>query len=135
MEQESESVFIGKLIHENSYERKQKEMIIDGAVKIDFLGDEAVHEVKKSDAMEEAHEWQLLFYIYKLRQKGSNIKKGIINYPKQRKTKEIEYTEEIEKKIATITDEIVRIKEEKTAPEVLNSKICKSCSYEDFCYA
>jgi len=135
MEQESDNVFMGKLVHEHSYERRRKEIMIDNCIRIDFLDDEVVHEVKKSNCMEESHEWQLLYYIYRLRQKGVDIRKGVINYPKQRRTTEVELTPEKENEIAGIIDNIQELKSVEHPPDALNSKLCKKCSYEDFCYA
>ena len=63
MEHTSDAVYLGKLIHETSYEREKKEIDIDGTVKIDFIGkDRVIHEVKKSDAVEEPHIWQLKYW-------------------------------------------------------------------------
>ncbi|MEW6685057.1 MAG: CRISPR-associated protein Cas4 [Candidatus Edwardsbacteria bacterium] len=135
MEQTSDAVFLGKVIDEHSYPRKRKEILIDGVVKIDFLDDEAVHEVKKSNKMEEAHIGQLLYYIYCLKQKGVDVRKGIINYPKQRRTTEVELTEDKESEIRETIEKIKEIKTMEQPPQVLNSRICKKCGYEDFCYA
>ncbi len=135
MEQESDNVFLGKLIHENSYQRKKKEILIDGVIKIDFMDDEAVHEVKKSNRMEDSHVGQLLYYIYYLRQKGVDIRKGIINYPKQRRTTEIELTPEKEEEVRETLEKIREVENLEQPPELLNSKICRKCGYEEFCYS
>lgn len=39
MEYTSDNVLIGKLIDEETYQREKKGIVIDGAVKIDFLDD------------------------------------------------------------------------------------------------
>ncbi|MBF0505668.1 MAG: CRISPR-associated protein Cas4 [Nitrospirae bacterium] len=135
MEHTSDNVFMGRLIDEHSYPRAKKEILIDGVVKIDFMDDGAVHEVKKSNKMEEAHIGQLLYYIYCLRQKGVDIRKGIINYPKLRRTTEVELTPEKETEIAGGLGKIKEIEAMKQPPSVLNAKICKKCGYEDFCYS
>jgi CRISPR-associated exonuclease Cas4 len=135
MEQNSDAVYMGKLIHEHSYPRKDKEILIDGAIRIDFLDDEGVHEVKKSDKMEDSHIAQTLYYIYCLRRKGMDIRKGVINYPKQRRTTDVFLTEEKEAEITATIEEIKQIKMLEAPPDVLNATICKKCSYEDFCYA
>jgi CRISPR-associated exonuclease Cas4 len=135
MEQNSDAVYMGKLIHEHSYTRKDKEILIDGAIRIDFLDEEGVHEVKKSDKMEESHIAQILYYIYCLRQKGMDIRKGVINYPKQKRTTDVFLTEEKETGIAAALDEIKLTKMLTIPPDTLNARICKKCSYEDFCYA
>jgi CRISPR-associated exonuclease Cas4 len=135
MEHNSDDVLIGKLIDEESYSRKKKGIIIDGVVKIDFLDDNVVHEVKKSNKMEEVHIGQVLYYIYRLRQKGVDIRKGIINYPKQKQTTEVILTQEKEDEIKNTVKKIVEVKNMLKSPDVLNSKICKKCGYEDFCYS
>lgn len=135
MEQNSDMVYMGKLIHEHSYPRKEKEILVDGTIRIDFLDDEGVHEVKKSDKMEESHIAQTLYYIYCLRQKGIDIRKGVINYPKQKRTKDVFLTDQKESEITGIILDIKKIKALDFPPVALNSKICKSCSYEDLCYA
>lgn len=135
MEQTSDNVLLGKLIDEHSYPRERKEMLIDGVIKIDFMDDEAVHEVKKSNRMEEAHIGQTLYYIYCLRQKGVDIRKGVINYPKLRRTTEIELTPEKEIEIKDTLGKVKNIESMAEPPQVLNSKICKKCGYEDFCYS
>lgn len=135
MEHTSDNVFMGKLIDEHSYPKAKKEIMIDGVVKIDFMDDGVVHEVKKSNKMEEAHIGQLLYYIYCLRQKGADIRKGVINYPKQKRTTEIELTPDKEGEIKETIQRISEVKGLEAAPEVLNAKICKKCGYEDFCYS
>lgn len=135
MEHTSDNVLLGKLIDEHSYQREKKGILIDGVVKIDFLDDEAVHEIKKSDRMEEAHIGQTLYYIYRLRQKGVDIRKGIINYPKLRKTTEVEFTPEREQEIEETIKGILAAKTLERPPDVLNARFCKKCGYEDFCYS
>ena len=135
MEHASDNVLIGKLIDEESYSRKKKEIIIDGAVKIDFLDDNTVHEIKKSNRMEDVHIGQVLYYIYRLRQKRVDIRKGVINYPKQKRTTDVILTPEKEGEIKDTIEKVIEIKNAERAPDVLNSKICKKCGYEDFCYS
>jgi len=61
MEQNSELVALGKLLHEKSYQRENKEIQI-GPIKIDFIGNDGIiHEVKKTPSIEEAHLWQVKY--------------------------------------------------------------------------
>ena len=60
MEHTSDLVFEGKLIHEISYPQRSEryeELEIDG-VKIDYYDakNKIIHEIKKSDKVEETHE-------------------------------------------------------------------------------
>lgn len=135
MEQNSDAVYLGKLIHETSYERERKEIDIDDAIKIDFIGkDGVIHEVKKSDKVEEPHIWQLKYYIWCLKQKGVDGVTGKINYPKLRKTLDVFLEDGDEERIEAILKEIEGIEKTVLPPEAHKMKICKSCSYNDMCW-
>lgn len=138
MEHNSGLVYEGKLIHETSYlqrPERYEELEIDGC-KIDFYDarNKIVHEIKKSDKMEIAHEWQVKYYIYVLEQNGIEGVKGILEYPVIRHTSEVLLTNEDREKIAEIRQNILRIIEDENCPGVINSKICNQCSYYEFCY-
>ena len=134
MEQNSELVALGKLLHENSYKREDKEIQI-GPIKIDFIGrDRIIHEVKKSPSIEEAHSWQVKYYIWYLKQLGVENLKGEIDYPKLKKRTEIELSVEDEVKIKEILKNIQEIINSEEIPKVINKNICKKCSYYELCY-
>ena len=135
MERENDRVKLGKLVHENSYERRKKEISIDDRIVLDWQADGVIHEVKLSDKMEAAHEFQLLYYIYYLRAKGIENLKGRIDYPKLRQTKEVELTEENERELETALAEMSEIIAAETPPEVEYMKICRSCSYAELCWS
>ncbi|MDQ3179956.1 MAG: CRISPR-associated protein Cas4, partial [Acidobacteriota bacterium] len=125
MEQESDRVKLGKVVHEKSYERKKKEISIDNKIVLDWQADGVIHEVKLTDSMEEAHEFQLLYYIYYLKQKGVEGLTGQIDYPKLRQTKEIELTFEREVELEKALREMEKIVLMDAPPEVEFMKICK----------
>jgi CRISPR-associated exonuclease Cas4 len=138
MEHNSDLVYEGKLIHETSYPQRPEryeELEIDGC-KIDFYDarNKIVHEIKKSDKMETAHEWQVKYYIYVLEQNGIEGVKGILEYPAIRHTSEVLLTDADREKIIEIRKDIFRIIEDEKCPPVINSKICGRCSYYEFCY-
>jgi CRISPR-associated exonuclease Cas4 len=138
MEHTSDLVYEGKLIHEESYPQRPEryeELEIDG-IKIDFYDakNKIVHEIKKSDKMETAHEWQVKYYIYVLEQKGVEGVKGILEYPSLRHTGEVVLTNDDRKKLMEIQEDIHRIIESESCPGVINGKICGQCSYYEFCY-
>jgi CRISPR-associated exonuclease Cas4 len=137
MEHESDTVSMGKLIHETSYDREKKEIELD-AIKIDFfdLKDGVLHEVKKSDSFEEAHKWQVLYYLFTLKQRGVNCIKGEIDYPKLKKCVEVFLTTELESELKSIIKNIEDIVKLSKPPEIeVKFKLCKSCSYLELCYA
>lgn len=135
LEEGYENVEIGKIIDNTTYKRSKKHIQIDETINIDFLKDwEVIHEIKKSQSIEEASIMQVKYYLYYLRKKGIDISKGILDYPliKQRKEVTISLQDiiEIEKTIG----DIERILKRPLPPPKINSKICKKCAYYDMCF-
>lgn len=135
---ENADVIKGKIIHETRFKReKNKDFSLDN-VKIDFLkfGDEVfVHEVKKSRKFEEAHLWQLKFYIYSLYKSGINCMSGVLHYPASMKKIEISLGEEDVAMIEATVKDIQNLLRRGSPPGKINKKFCKKCAYFDFCYA
>jgi CRISPR-associated exonuclease Cas4 len=139
MEHTSDVVYEGKLIGENTYEeraQKNTQLELDG-IKIDFYDPKTktVHETKRSDKMELAHEAQVKYYLYVLHQNGIEGASGIIEYPTLRHRQMVTF--DPEKDIPIIEawlGEIERILEDTDCPAVINKPICKNCSYYDYCY-
>ena len=139
MEHTSDVVYEGKLIHDNSYpQRSEKyEEVQIGGIKVDFYDakNKIIHEIKKSNKIEEAHEWQLKYYIYIFEKFGIEGVSGILEYPKLRETEDIFLSDIDREQIIEIEKDIDQIINSESCPKVINSKICKRCSYYDFCYA
>ncbi|MEO0229211.1 MAG: CRISPR-associated protein Cas4 [candidate division WOR-3 bacterium] len=139
MEDKSELVSIGKLISEESFNREKfKEVSMGDTLKVDFLkiNDEVVvHEVKKSRKLEDAHIWQVKFYIYMLRRLGINSTHGIIHYPKLRKKIEVQLNNEDVKQIESAIYHIEEIKQSNKPPEFFLKPYCTKCAYYEFCLA
>jgi len=138
MEHTSDTVVEGKLIHETTYPQRSErysELNIDGSV-IDFYDakNKIIHEIKKSDKMEKAHEWQVKYYIWLLKKNGVDGVTGIIEYPKLRETTKVELTDEDVIYLEKMVEDIVQIVSSEECPSRIESKICKSCSYYEFCY-
>ena len=135
MEHTSDTVYMGKLIGEDTFVREKKELLIDGFMKVDFIGsDGLIHEIKKSDKVEQAHEYQLLYYLYHLKNKGVNNIRGEINYPKLRKKISVDLTPEKETKIWSILQGIHEIIHREQIPERLKISFCRKCSYYELCW-
>lgn len=138
MEHTSDLVYEGKLIHETTYPQRSEryeELEIDGC-KIDFYDtrNKIVHEIKKSDKIETAHEWQLKYYIYVLERNGIEGVTGILEYPTLRHKSQVKLTMEDKIQLKEIERDIEQTIQSEICPPVINSKICKNCSYCDFCY-
>ena len=139
MEHNSDLVYEGKLLHENSYLRRPEryqEIELDG-IKIDFydVNNGIVHEIKKSDKHEEAHEWQVKYYLYKLQQHGVNASSGILEYPRLHKKTEVILSSLDKEEIQKMENHIIQISMEGSSPSRLHRTKCKNCSYFDFCWS
>lgn len=137
MEKYSDLVDIGRLISETSFSReKEKEVLIGDTIKIDFIriGDEIiVHEVKKSKKLEEAHIWQVKFYIYSLQNLGINCHSGVIHYPKLMRKVDVNFEDDDRIVIENFSNEI-RALLRKPLPPSIKKGYCKKCAYYSFCY-
>lgn len=138
MEHTSDLVYEGKLLHQTSYPQrpeKYEEIEIESC-KIDFFDAKhnIIHEIKKTDKIEEAHTWQLKYYIYILEKNGIPNVSGILEYPAIRHTAKVQLNENDKTEILKIIIEINNITQNQ-CPSAIQHKICKSCSYHDFCYA
>lgn len=137
-EQESDLVRMGKFIHETSYEREDKELVF-GDIKIDFFDvkNGVLHEEKKSDSFEEAHEWQVRYYVWYLRQKGVEVNRAELNYPKLKKIVEVSLAREEMKELEEVI--LPQIQETLSLPTLpainVKTSVCKKCSYCELCKA
>ncbi len=135
MEQNSDRVLTGKLVHENSYPRiKKKEISIDNMITLDMFDDEHVKEIKLSSKTKKADEMQLYYYLYYLKQFDIN-RKGKIHYVKEKKIEEIVLTTEIEKEIEQAIKEIEAIISQRKPPKLYKLAYCKKCAYFELCFA
>jgi len=139
MESTSDLVYEGRLLHETSYLRrseKYREIELDG-IKIDYYDpkNKVVHEIKKSDKHEEADEWQVKYYLYKLEQNGIEGASGLLEYPKLHRTTEIFLTRPDSEAVTEMIGQIEKIIQLDKSPELIKKSLCKNCSYFDFCWS
>lgn len=135
MEHTSDRVRMGKLVHEESYARRKKELNVDDRIVIDWRESGVIHEVKLTDKMERAHEMQLLYYLYYLKHaKGIEGLRGQIDYPKLRETCDVELTPKAELEIANALQAMREIVLSRVAPHVEWMRVCASCSYAELCW-
>ena len=135
MESSSDQVTLGRLLHDRAYRYQPKrEIMIDNLIKIDLFESSVIYEVKYSRKMEEAHRWQLLYYLYYLKQLGLDGLKGEINYPKLRRKEEVELNSEAEARMPRVLMDIKQIESLAEPPDLPFSRICKPCSYAELCW-
>lgn len=147
MEHTSDTVYDGKLLHETSYPQRAEryeEMLISAEYEgitligqIDYFDarNKVIHEIKRSDKVEEAHVRQVKFYLWLLELNGVDGATGILEYPKLRKTDEVLFSDEDRQGLQKSVSKIQSLIESESCPPTINAKICKNCSYFDFCYS
>ncbi len=129
----SDLVSIGKIIDSQSYKRKKKNIKI-GNIALDHIEHNIIHEIKKSDKIEEAHKYQLLYYIYYLTKLGINTT-GIINYPKLKKTLKVTLQKQDRINVEKIIKDANTIISANKPPKADYKKICDKCAYYDYCWS
>lgn len=163
LESESDLVHLGRLLHEQSYKRKFKEVQVD-RIKVDFLERKAksihtngneepansfqiekernesspiiIHEVKRSRSMHDAHVFQLLYYIYYLKKNyDANVSRGILHYPLLKMNVPVDLTEGKEKEMEDVISNIKRTISLPNPPEAVWVKPCRSCAYREMCWS
>lgn len=134
MEDNSDRVLQGKILHESSYPRiETREILIDDMLKIDMMDNDFIQEIKISSKMTKADYMQTVYYLYYLKQLGIE-KKGMVNYVKERKREEIHLTEELEKDIEQALIHIKNILSQDKPPKLEKLPYCKKCAYYGFCF-
>jgi CRISPR-associated exonuclease Cas4 len=147
MEHTSQAVADGKLVGETTYpQRAEKYQEIELSFqlpngvnlngKVDFYDarNKVIHETKRSDSIEQAHEWQVKFYIWLLELNGITGAIGTLEYPKLRHTSSVDLNEEDKVWLQQAVKQIAGLVDNEWCPQRIDSKICKRCSYYDFCY-
>lgn len=137
LEDNSEDVRIGKIIHELKSEGKENAEISIDNIKIDKITKDYLVEIKKSDADVEAVKWQVLLYLSILKNKGIE-RKGKIEFEEKNKQDKkiiyVELTEENESELKKLSEDIEDLLKSKNPPEILEDKKCKKCAYYEYCY-
>lgn len=140
MELENDDVLKGKLLAEKVFQRKNKEIAINDelekiGIKIDVFDKKKkiIKEVKKSKKFQENHKWQLLYYLYILKNKGINNITGLLSYPNSKKNIIIKLTKNNEKQLINIIDEIQKMALNKIIQFKQKKSFCNKCSYNELC--
>ena len=135
LEDNSEDVRIGKILHQIN-EDKVKEVSFEN-IKVDKITKEYVVEVKKSDSDLEAAKWQLLYYLYILKQKGIEKKGRLEVFEKNKQDKKIHYFElndTTQKEIKSLIDDVQKLIASPAMPSPKREQKCKKCAYFEYCF-
>lgn len=137
MEDNSEDVRIGKVLHELKLQDNKQSEVLIGNIRVDKLTNEYLEELKKSDADVEAVKWQTLYYLKVLKEKGIKRNGKIIFHEKKKQTHKIVYvelTEEIESRLDRIIKEVDEYIQGPLPDSPISSAKCKRCSYYEYCF-
>ena len=138
MEDSSDVVLQGKDLHENSYNKKQKNLQLGNSVAIDFFEPGAVpviREIKKSKSLSDVHKIQLQYYMWYAKEIiGIWPLSGIISYPLLRKNEPVELLPDDENRLSDIAKRIAEIKSLALPPVQKRSKFCTKCAYFEWCW-
>ncbi len=136
LEDNSEDVHIGRILHELKNDGKQSEIAIDN-IKMDKITSDYVIEIKKSDADMAAAITQLEYYLYVLKKKGIERKGKLQIIEKnvaEHKINVIEYSLSVEQKLERLIHEIEDFLEREMPPKAVLKKNCKRCAYYEYCF-
>jgi len=140
MEHGHDLVLEGKLVGASSYNRQRHEVAIDDRIVLDFLkvdreGESrlVIHEIKKSRAMEEAHRWQVLYYLYYLKTKGIEAT-AVLDYPLLRRREPLTLNPSQEERLRQVLHSIAEIVKLPKPPAEERRKVCLRCAYYEFCW-
>lgn len=135
MERDNDLVLQGKVIGQESYERRNKEINIDDVIVLDNFDRKhgIVHEVKKSKSIQQAHIKQVQYYLYYLSNRGIQAE-AEIEYPLLKRKEHVTLSEADRIQLETDLVEIQRIISLPRPPDAHKKKICFKCSYYEMCY-
>lgn len=134
----SQNVKIGKYYHEYRESQQSHTEIELEWIKIDQIKGDCVIEYKKANTHVESAKYQLLFYLYTLKQKGV-VKTGRIVFKENKNSLLVILHEKSEEALFLRIGEIKKVLNRKLPPKPLMStkktpdKKCKWCSYFEFC--
>jgi len=140
-EKDSELVLLGKIL-ESSFLKsiKSNNINVDQRISIDFLkrgkGKKLlVCDIKKSSKFKKAHYYQMLYYLWYLKNiNGITNIEGLIIYPKEKKNLKVKLTQKKEEKIVNILKEIKEVISQPKPPQPTYKKYCRKCAYFELCF-
>lgn len=134
-DEEDQALEIGRAVHEIFYRDVLKEVSLEG-MKIDIYKrrERVVCEVKTSSRYLQAARFQLLYYLYRLKEYGVNST-GQILIPMEKRKIPVRLDEESERTLLKVFEDIRAIAQLELPPQPSRTPYCRRCAYRDFCWA
>jgi CRISPR-associated exonuclease Cas4 len=133
-DQDFATLEVGRAFHEVFYENIKKEIALDG-IRLDFFKRKKriVCEVKTSSRFLEATKFQVIYYLYRLKEYGIKAT-GEILIPKEREKIKVYLDNENERRLLNALKEINKIVEAEKPPPPIKIQYCRKCAYKEFCW-
>jgi CRISPR-associated exonuclease Cas4 len=125
----------GTHVDDTAYEKKRRNVSIDGNIAIDVLDDGRVMEVKPSSALVEPAKLQLLYYLWYLERVVGVEKSGVLAHPTERRRESVELDEKAVERVEAAIRGIHAVVTSDSPPPAEEKPICDSCAYHDFCWS
>ncbi|MEM3648029.1 MAG: CRISPR-associated protein Cas4 [Thermoproteota archaeon] len=134
-DEDASTLDVGRAIHEVFYRRMLKEVSLEG-IKIDLFkkAEKAVCEIKASSKFIEASRFQLLYYLFRLKEYGVEAA-GRILIPTEKRNIRVKLDAESEQALLKVLSEIKGIVELEHPPPPMRVPYCRRCAYKEFCWA
>lgn len=135
-ESENVNVQLGRLIHDESFSRQEKDIQIGDAAVIDWANfkDGVIHETKKGKTPGKGDVEQVKFYMYQLKKRGLRVTSAKIHYPAAKRTVDVPWEDDIIPHVEQKIDECKKVILSEKIPPLVLYPYCKSCAYQELCY-
>lgn len=134
-DEDAPTLDVGRAIHEIFYRRMLKELSLEG-IKIDLFkrAERAVCEIKASSKFIEAARFQLLYYLFRLKEYDIDAD-GWILIPTEKRKIRVKLDAEAEQMLLKVLNEIKEIAKLERPPPPIRIPYCRRCAYKEFCWA
>lgn len=128
---------LGRLVHEETYDRYKHEQILLEGAKIDVIYKgkhvAVIGEIKLSSRRINEAKMQLLYYCYILKQKGVEHTAELL-IPKEKKRIKVELDQNAESELQKKLVELSEVINLPSPPHAKRIPSCGKCAYEEFCW-
>jgi CRISPR-associated exonuclease Cas4 len=129
----SDLVSLGEAIDSTSFSRRRALDL--GEARIDWVeGRAEVHEAKSSRAPSDAHLAQVRLYCDALERRGVVVRGAVVHYPLVRRTVRLAWDDGARAGARDDRGRVVSVSAMPKAPPRLERRLCRGCSYADYCW-
>jgi len=133
IDRSTNSIQRGTRVDDMSYSNLSEVLHI-GPIAPDVMEDGKILEVKPSSSMEKASKMQLGYYLWYLKHKCGENRKGVLTVPNEKERTTVKLTAELESEIEDAIREIYEVVSKESPPEPEEKPFCETCAYQDFCW-